>query len=97
LDWEKDMEVKGVVFARVEGLEISAEEHDTCVSGEWKNNFGDLGSEETDRYDPCRWIGDVDVRSRLGMAIREIGRQVIQLSGWSKTTVRPEVLREKKG
>ncbi|KAK3277679.1 hypothetical protein CYMTET_14331 [Cymbomonas tetramitiformis] len=96
--WERDMETEGFCVARVEGVEVSPQEHDGCVTGEWLNNFADLNSEDRDaRYDSSRWIGDVDRRCFLGRMIAEVGRQVIANPGWKRTTVRPDVLRKGKG
>ncbi|KAK3246409.1 hypothetical protein CYMTET_44052 [Cymbomonas tetramitiformis] len=95
--WERDMETEGFCVAQVEGVEVSPQEHDGCVTGEWLNNFADLNSEDRDaRYDSSRWIGDVDRRCFLGRMIAEVGRQVIANPGWKRTTVRPDVLRKGK-
>ena len=96
-NWVADIEANGMVLASVLGLNISAVEHDICVSGEWLVNFKNLQEEGEGRWDQCRWIGDVDKRSALGSALIEISSQLIRLPGWKDTSLRPEVMRSKKG
>ncbi|KAK3250260.1 hypothetical protein CYMTET_40359 [Cymbomonas tetramitiformis] len=96
--WEREMEREGFCVARVEGVEVSPEEHENCVTGEWFNNFADLNAEDRDaRFESSRWIGDVDPKSFLGRMIAEVGRQLISNPGWKRTTLRPEVIRKSKG
>ena len=96
--WEREMEREGFCVARVEGVEVSPEEHDNCVTGEWLNNFADLNAEDRGaRFDSSRWIGDVDPKCFLGRMIAEVGRQLISNPGWKRTTLRPEVIRKSKG
>ncbi|KAK3243333.1 hypothetical protein CYMTET_47003 [Cymbomonas tetramitiformis] len=96
--WERDMELQGFCVARTEGLEVSPQQHDTCVAGEWQHNFADLNAEEHHkRFEAGRWIGEVDRNCFVGRVLAEVARQIIGNPGWACTTVQPDVIRSSKG